>query len=112
MKLAIQSAFQRTREALNEVGGATGFGNLKSESDLNAYGRLALLLNIVLGFVGIVATIYLIHAGVKWLRAGGNEQDIKDAKEEIRSALIGLVVVFGGYVVVNYVIERLIKAVT
>ncbi len=33
-------------------------------------------------------------------------------KETIRSALIGLVVVFGGYVVVNFVIARLITAVT
>lgn len=112
MKLAIQSAFDKTRDILNNVGGQTGFGNLKDDTQLNAYGRMALLANIALGLVGIVATIYLIHAGIKWVRAGGNEQDIKDAKEQIRSALIGLVVVFGSYVIVNYVINRLIGAVT
>ena len=39
------------------------------------------------------------------------DEMIKEAKDGIRSALIGLLVVFGGYVLVNFIIERLISAV-
>ncbi|OGY91817.1 MAG: hypothetical protein A3H70_04910 [Candidatus Komeilibacteria bacterium RIFCSPLOWO2_02_FULL_48_11] len=109
--LAAAKGFVKTREFLDKIGKQTGFGETAKTGDAGVYAKLAAIMNIVLGLVGILATIYLIYSGIKWLRSGGSEEMIKEAKDGIRSALIGLLVVFGGYVLVNFIIERLISAV-
>lgn len=110
--LAVTNAFDRTRDFLGKVGTKTGLGTIQNTGDVGVYAKLAAIMNIVLGLVGILATIYLIYSGIRWIRAGGNEEIVKEAKGGIRSALYGLLVIFGGFVIVNFVIDRLIKAVT
>lgn len=109
---AVQSGLDRTRGYLNEIGAGTGFGSVKDDAQLNFYGRIANIINIVLGAIGVVAVIYIIYAGVRWLKAAGNEEKIKEAKESIRNAIIGLLVIFSAFIVSNFVIYRLAGAVT
>lgn len=109
--IAIAKGFEKTRGFLDKIGQKTGFGATAKTGDAGVYAKLAAIMNIILGLVGILAAIYLIYSGIKWMRAGGNEETIKEAKAGIRSAIIGLLVVFSGFVIVNFVIARLISAV-
>jgi|GEM_PF-2993917 len=109
--LAVAKGFDKTRGFLDKIGTKTGFGTTDPTGDAGFYAKLAAIMNVVLGLVGILATIYLIYSGIKWIRAGGSEEIVKEAKNGIRSALYGLLVIFGGFVIVNFVIERLIQAV-
>ena len=110
-KLAVAKGLDKTRGLLDKIGDKTGFGTTDKTGDAGFYAKLAAVMNIVLGLVGILATIYLVYAGVKWMRSGGNEETVKEAKAGIRSAIWGLVVIFIAFVLVNFIIERLIQAV-
>jgi len=50
-----------------------------------------------LGFVGILFVALMVYAGVLWMTAGGNEDQVGKAKKLIFQAMIGLVVVFSAY---------------
>ncbi len=52
---------------------------------------------IVLSFLGIVFFLLMMYGGFKWMTAGGNEQDVEQAKNIIISAIIGLAIVVSAY---------------
>lgn len=107
-----KNAFDRARCGLDKIGAGTGFGEtLKPDQDQTFYNKFAQIANIVIGLVGIIAAIYLIYSGIKWMRSGGNEQMITEAKEGIRDAVIGLLVIFISYILVNFVVTQLIAVI-
>lgn len=66
------------------------------------------IIQIILGLLGLFFLIQLIVAGYQWLMAGGNEEKINHAKDRIKSALIGVVIVFVSYTIVVFVINQLV----
>ena len=93
---------------LNAIGGITGLGSVDVSSDAGLYEKIAAIINILLGFAGVIATILIIVAGTRWILSGGNEEEITKAKNIIKGAVIGILIVLGAYVVVNFVAEELI----
>ncbi|MDD5043244.1 MAG: hypothetical protein PHD51_01075 [Patescibacteria group bacterium] len=65
--------------------------------------------NYALSIVGIVAVVMIVVGGVIWLTAGGSPDRVKNAKEYIASALIGLFLVFGSWFILNTVNPNLTK---
>jgi len=59
-------------------------------------------------FVFVIATIialgYLIWGGIKWIISQGDKQGVEDARNHIIAAIIGLVLVFFSYLVINLVL--------
>jgi subtilisin family serine protease len=109
----IKNPTDRAMAGIVALGEKTGF--IKSGQDLDGiessfYQKLANIINIALGFVGILAVIIIIYSGFKWMTAGGNEQTVLSAKEGIKNAVIGIVIIFTSYIVVNFVIIKLIEA--
>jgi len=100
-----------SRENLGKIGAKTGLGEIQNSGQVDIYTRLASYLNVLLGLIGIIASIYIIYAGIKWLRASGNEQIVTEAKDTIKSAIYGLIVVFGAYAIVNFVVLKLIGSI-
>lgn len=96
---------------LNNIGGITGLGQVDVSSDAGLYTKISAIINILLGFVGVVAVIYILYAGFRWITAGGNEEQISEARGNIRNAVIGLAVVFLAFVVTNFVITSLIDVI-
>lgn len=105
------SAFGRAREGLDKIGRQTGFGPTKTTGDVGLYDKIASIINVALGLVGIAAAIYILYSGFRWMRAGGNDQEIKAAKDGLKNAIIGLAIVLLAYVVVNFVITNVIKVI-
>jgi len=62
-------------------------------------------INLMLFVVGILAIFMLIFGGIRYVVSGGNESRVKDAKNTILYAIIGLVVAILGYAVVQWVIS-------
>lgn len=110
-KILALNAYDRARDGLGKIGAQTGLGAIQNTGQVDIYTRLANYLNVILSLVGIIASIYVIYAGVKWIRAGGNDEVVKEAKDTIRSAVWGLVVVFSAYAIVNFVILKLIGSI-
>ena len=63
--------------------------------------------NTVLYIVGIIAVIMLIIGGIKYVVSGGDSKKVTDAKNTVLYAIIGLVIAFLAFAIVNFVISAL-----
>lgn len=66
------------------------------------------IINLALLLAGVVAVIYIIIGGYQYITAGGNPEQAQAAKTTIMNAVIGLVIVFASYVIVNFIFEQVI----
>jgi uncharacterized protein with PQ loop repeat len=69
------------------------------------------IINIVLGFIGILLLVYILYAGFLWMTAGGNEDKVKEAKTMIKNAIIGLVIVIAAFAISTFVLSSIIDSV-
>jgi hypothetical protein len=69
------------------------------------------IINVVLGFIGILLLVYILYAGFLWMTAGGNEDKVKEAKTMIKNAIIGLVIVIAAFAISNFVLNSIIQSV-
>jgi hypothetical protein len=53
----------------------------------------------------LVALLYLIWGGFKWLTSGGDKTAVGSAREHIVAALVGLVVIFLSYFILNIIVK-------
>ncbi len=66
-------------------------------------------IQILLGFAGIVAVLFLIIGGFQYVTSGANEELAETGKKTISNAIIGLVIILLSYVIVRVVITELIS---
>jgi len=62
---------------------------------------------ILLGFVGSLALLAFIVGGVIFLTSGGNAEQVTKGKQIILGAVIGLVIVFASYAIIQFVFTAL-----
>ena len=70
-------------------------------------GAFKQITNTVLYIVGIIAVIMLIIGGIRYVISGGDSKKVTDAKNTILYAIIGLIIAFLAYAIVNFVISAL-----
>ena len=63
--------------------------------------------NTILYIVGIIAVIMLIIGGIRYVISGGDAKKVTDAKNTVLYAIIGLVICFLAFAIVNFVISAL-----
>lgn len=63
--------------------------------------------NTILYIVGIIAVIMLIIGGIKYVISGGDAKKVTDAKNTVLYAIIGLIIAFLAFAIVNFVISAL-----
>ena len=69
------------------------------------------IINIALGFLGILLLAYILFAGYLWMTAGGEEKKVDQAKDMIKNAIIGLVIIVAAFAISNFVLARLVEVV-
>ena len=74
-----------------------------SPKEVNFPSKIGSIVGILLSFVGVLFFILIIYAGVMWMTAAGNEQQVSKAKDIIIAAVIGLVIVLSAYAITNFV---------
>jgi hypothetical protein len=68
------------------------------------------VVNVLLGFLGILAIIIILWGGFRWMTSGGNEEKVGEAKKVITAGIIGLVIIFTAYAIATFVISQLLVA--
>jgi hypothetical protein len=68
------------------------------------------VINILLGFLGIVAVVIILIGGFKWMTAGGNEDKTAEARKLITAGIIGLVIILAAFAIAKFVIDQLLSA--
>jgi len=64
------------------------------------------IIQLALGFLGILAVIIILIGGFKWMTAAGNEEQIEDAKKVLIAGIIGLVIILGSWAIASFVITQ------
>jgi len=65
------------------------------------------IINFALTFLGIIGVCIVLYAGFKWMTAGGNDDQVGEAKKMLISAVIGLIIIMVSYAVTSYIIWAL-----
>ncbi len=72
---------------------------------------LQVLVNVstfILGISGTAVLFVFVYGGFKWLYSRGKEKWITEGKEAMTAGAIGLVIIFGAYVAINFIVAGLI----
>lgn len=97
---------------ITQVGGedcsALGISCTGSEDTDSLLNTIVTIVNVLLGLVGIVAAIYLVLGGVRYVMSEGEEDQTEKAKKTIIYALIGIIVIGISAALVNFVISDVI----
>lgn len=99
----VPQAFAQT-DNLASVAETANLGN----NDLIA--TIGLVINVVLGLLGIIFLLLMIYAGFLWMTAGGDEKRVEQAKHTIIRAVIGIVIILMSYAIASFVVKLLSDA--
>jgi hypothetical protein len=68
---------------------------------------IAIVIKAFLGMLGIIFIILMVLAGYNWMTAAGDEQKVEKAKDEIKRAIIGLIICTSAYAISYFVFKAL-----
>lgn len=60
-------------------------------------------IKIFLGFMGIIFLVLIIIAGFKYMTSSGNEEKVKEAVSQIKTGVIGLIIIVTAYAITDYI---------
>ncbi len=69
------------------------------------------VINLVLGFLGIIALVIIIMSGFKLMLASGNQDEAIAAKKSLISGVIGLIIIFSAFGIAKFIISSLAGAI-
>lgn len=95
--------------------GSTGevpksFGETGNPTDVRIV--TANVVRIFLGFMGTIFIVLLVTAGFKWMTAQGEEDKVNEAKDHIRRAIIGLIIILMAWSITEFITSCLVEAVS
>lgn len=69
------------------------------------------IIKIVVGLIGVILLVLIVYAGYLWMTAGGNEEQLKQAKGILVNSIIGVIIVLMAYIITYFVVNELAVAV-
>ncbi len=94
------------KAALTDLRGKSGY----SDKSDNLVGVIGNVIKILLTAVGIIVVVLVVYAGFLWMTAGGNEDQVKKAKQWLINAVIGLALIMAAYAISDFAITNLTTA--
>lgn len=70
-----------------------------------------LIINVLLGFLSVVAVLIVMYAGALWMTSRGDPRQIEKAKKILVNAVIGLIILFSAYSIAAFVLRLLVSGV-
>ena len=70
-------------------------------------GIFTTIVNVLLFIIGAISVIMLIYGGIRYTLSGGDSGSVTSAKNTIMYAIIGLVIAFLAFAIVNWVLGAL-----
>ena len=93
---ALDGACATSGDSTNPICNSTG----DEATDL-----IGVLVNVLLFIIGTLAVVMLIWGGIRYTTSAGNAASVTAAKNTIMYSIIGLVVAFLAYAIVNWVLK-------
>ena len=97
--------YSKVQAAGNLLDGQEGIAEIN-----NVYGgaptdirvTIGKIINVILGFLGVIFVVLTIFAGFKYMTAAGNEEETKKALALLKNAIIGLVIILMAWGITRY----------
>ena len=93
---------------LNAIKSSNGAGLKLGGGDVRQ--TAANIINVALGFLGIISVIIVLLGGFKYMISGGNEEKTTEAKNLIISGIIGLAIILSAWAITKFVVGNLMTA--
>lgn len=82
-----------------------GFDTSTGKADLIS--QVGMVIEILLGLLGVIFMIYTFYAGWLWMSAGGDAKKVDNSVDIIKRAVIGMLIVLAAYAISAYVVGKL-----
>jgi TRAP-type C4-dicarboxylate transport system permease small subunit len=93
----------------NEVN--TGLaGSLADSTTSDPRAIIGKIINIALGFLGVIAVGIILLGGFKWMTAAGNEDKTTEAKQLLGAGVIGLIIILSAWALATFIIQQIYGA--
>jgi hypothetical protein len=79
-------------------------GNCTLDDALQVFANVAIF---ILGISGSAVLFVFVYGGYKWLFSRGDSKWVESGKEAMTGGVIGLMIIFGSYVALNFIISGL-----
>ncbi len=104
--MAVENPYDTGLKSINTISGkATG----KETSTGALQNMIGQIINVALGFLGIIFLVLMLYAGFLWMTAQGDEGKVKKAREMITQAIIGIVIITAAFAISNFVLTSLVN---
>jgi cytochrome bd-type quinol oxidase subunit 2 len=77
------------------------------DSNVTIGSVVALVIKTFLGLLGVIFVFLIVLAGYNWMTAAGDEEKINKAKDTIKAAIIGLIIIVAAYSITYFVFANL-----
>ena len=108
--LSVPAVFAQSRP--NIQGNLGNFGNAAFGTTTTR--PLPVIIGSILGaflsILGIIIVVYMFFGGYTWMTAQGDEGKVTEAKNILRNAIIGLIIILLSYVIADFVTNALVQA--
>ncbi|MFA5954200.1 MAG: pilin [Patescibacteria group bacterium] len=91
------------------ISSAEGGDSINEDTIIQIFGSV---ISLVFGFVGVVFAVLTIYGGYLWMTARGNEEQVQQSQNYIRNSVIGIIIVLAAFSITQFIIARLISAVS
>ena len=71
--------------------------------NISLIGSVPVIIQVIMIVAALVALIFLIIGGIKWITSGGDKTAVEAARNTITSALIGLLIVFAAWAIIKLI---------
>lgn len=100
-----------TANKINAFSGQTSNSNVYYQNFIQT--KAGTIIGSVLSLVGVLFLIMMIYAGIMWMTAQGNDQQVTKAKDLLINSIIGIIIVFAAYAITalvgNFVTNQLLQ---
>ncbi len=102
----VNAAYKFTKES--------GVSNMADKSGLSTVINtpefyIGNFLTILFSFLGVIFLVLTIYAGIKWMTAQGNTNQIDQAKDTLTRSIIGLVISIAAYGITYFILTMFNK---
>ncbi|MFA6548147.1 MAG: hypothetical protein WCT11_04395 [Candidatus Magasanikbacteria bacterium] len=98
--LTASAQFSAATSKLKTVAGGTGLTD-------SFEGSVSTIITGVLSLAGTIFLVLTIYAGILWMTASGNEEQVTKAKGIVTQAVIGLAITLAAYAITAFVTGKL-----
>jgi hypothetical protein len=76
-------------------------GDFAALGDITVTGVISAVIALILVIAALIFFFMLVFGGIKYITSGGDKAQTEAARNQITAALIGLVIVFAAWAIVN-----------